>query len=56
MDNTFAKGLAPIDTIVMLSGIMQFVEGCKLFETNHFIIANHRACMVYVNLEEYFGE
>ena len=56
MNNIFVRGSALIDTIVISARIMQFIEGYKLFETNHFIIADRRAYMVDMNLKEYFEE
>ena len=41
MDNTFIRESTPIDTIAMTPGIMEYVEGCQLYETNWFILSDH---------------
>ena len=56
MDNTFIRGSAPIDTIAISLRLSEFVEGYKLFETNKFVVSDHRAYVIDINLEGYFGE
>ena len=56
MDNIFIRGSAPINTIAILLGLSKFVEGCKLFKTNKFVVSDHRAYIININLEGYFGE
>ena len=56
MNNAFVRGLSLINTITMSARILQFAEGCKLFETSKFALSDHRAYAVDINLKEYFRE
>ena len=40
----------------MSLGIIEYVEGCKLFEIEEITLTDHRAYTVDINLEQYFTE
>ena len=56
MDNTFIRGSAPIDTIAISLGLSEFIKGYKLFKTNKFVVSDHQAYIIDINLEGYFRE
>ena len=56
MNNTFIRGAKLIDTITMLNGIIQCVEGCKLINENVIVLSNYRAYVVNINFEQYFSK
>jgi len=56
LDPTNIKGIKPIDSIAVTSGIMKFVEGVKLLDNNDVVISDHRAYVMDLNVEEYFQD
>ena len=41
MDNTYKRGLKPIDIIAISPGIIECIEGCTLLETYEIVLMNH---------------
>ena len=56
MSSANKNGSKPIDTIAATEGIIEHVDGCKLFSHAEVVISDHRPCVIDVNLEEYFNE
>ena len=56
LDKTCMKGSNPIDSIVVLEGVIEYVEGSKLLDHNKILCLDCRAYIVDINFEEYFGE
>jgi predicted membrane-bound spermidine synthase len=48
--------LQSINSIAVTPELIEFVENYKLLETNDIVITDHRACVIEVNLSEYFSE
>ena len=45
-----------MDSIVATPSIRKYAECIALFETNYSMSTDHRACVVDINLGEYFQE
>ena len=56
MSTSKKNGSKPIDTIAATEGVMEHVDGCKLLSHAEVVISDHRPCIIYVNLEEYFND
>ena len=56
MDNMHQKGSKPIDIVTILPGIMEYIEGYSIIETNEIIIINYWLYLVDINFENYFQE
>lgn len=56
LDKTFVCGANPIDTIAISEGIGEFAEGGKVLGNNEIVFTDHRACLLDVNLDEYFND
>ena len=48
------RGLFPIDSIALSSGIMSYIEEVKLMDQNDFVILDHKSYLIDANLEDYF--
>ena len=51
IDNTYQEGSFPIDSIAVSPNLMEYVEDCRLFETNELIILDYRSYVINLNLE-----
>ena len=56
LDKICKKGSKPIDSIVVKSGVMDYVEGCELLSYNKIVEIDYRAHMIDVNIDKYFNE
>lgn len=56
LDRTYIRGSAPIDSIALSNGIMEYVEGVKLFHQNEFVITDHRSYVIDINIQDYFDD
>ena len=56
LDKTCVRGSSAIDSVVMSEGLLDFVEELLLVSNNEIINTDHRACIVDINLEEYFNK
>ena len=56
LDKTYKNGSKPIDSIAATSGIMEHVEGCEVMNHDDIVETDHRACMIDINVEDYFKE
>ena len=54
MDNRYIIGSKPINTIIVILNIIEYIEEYKLFEANEIIITNHWSYIVDINFERYF--
>ena len=51
LDNTHRNESKYIDSIAAILGIINYVEGSRLFEVNKITLTDHRAYMIDINLE-----
>lgn len=56
LDKTHKNGSKLIDSIAATSGIMEYMEGCELISYNDIVETDHRACVIDVNVEDYFKD
>jgi len=56
LDKTFIHGSSAIDSVAVLEGLIEFVEGSLLVPNNEIVNTNHRAYIIDINLEDYFNE
>ena len=56
LDNTHKEGSKYIDSIVVSPGIIEYVEGYKLFEVKEITLTDYRVHTIDMNLEKYFTE
>ena len=56
LDKTYKNGSSPIDSIVALSSIMEYVVGCHLMNYNEIVKTDYWAYVIDVDIEEYFDE
>ena len=54
LDKTFIRVLLPIDSIVILSRDMNYVEGVKLLDYNEFVMSDHHCYLLDMSIEDYF--
>ena len=50
------KGSSLIDSITVLEGTLEYVEGCKLLENNEIVCLDYQSYLVDINLKKYFRE
>ena len=56
LDKTCVRESSDIYSVAMSEGLLDFVEGLLLVLNNEIINADYRACVVDINLEEYFNK
>ena len=56
LDKTYKNGSSPIDSIVALSSIMEYVVGYHLINYNEIVERDYQAYVIDINIEEYFDE
>ena len=54
MDNTNINRKYLIDSLVVLHGILEYVDGYELIHNNEIIYSNYRGYIINMNLEQYF--
>ena len=54
MDKNYVRGSLPIDSIALSNGIMNYAEGLELSHQNKIVMSDYRACIMDINIEEYF--
>ena len=54
LDNTYKNGSKYIDSIAATPGIINYIEGSRLFEVKEITLIDHRVCMIDIILEKYF--
>ena len=54
LDKTYKYGSKAIDSIAVSSGLIDYVEGCKLVTYNEIVETDHRGYIIDISLEEYF--
>ena len=55
LDITYIHSSAPIDSIAVSSGLLDFVEGIQLLDHNEIIMLDHRSYLMDINIESYFN-
>ena len=55
LDKTHKHRSKPIDSIAVSSGIMSYIEGCKLTNYNEIVEIDHRGYIIDVAMEDYFS-
>ena len=53
IDNTCKIGSRPIDTIAILLGIIECIEGCTL-ETDKIVLSDHQSYIIDIDFGWYF--
>ena len=56
LGNTSISGRHLIDSIAVLLGIMQYIEGYQLLDNNNILYLDYRAYLIDANFEEYFND
>ena len=56
LDKTYINRSTPIDSIAVISGLLEYVEGCKLLSYNVIVFLDYCAYIVDINFQEYFNE
>ena len=56
LDKTCVRESSDIYSVAMSEGLLDFVEESLLVSNNEIINTDHRACIVDINLEEYFNK
>ena len=51
LDNTYREGTKYIDLIAISQGILNYIEGYRLFEVNKITITDHRVYVFDINLK-----
>ena len=44
-----------IDLVLVSSGLVKVIDGCKLINFNKIISTNHRGFIIDIDLDEYFN-
>ena len=53
---TYKNGSKPIDSIAATSGLIEYVDGCKLLGYNDVVESDHRSYVIEIAIEDYFNE
>ena len=56
LDYTFLTRSKYIDSVVIIQGLLEYIKGSILVETNKIVISDHRGFIINMNLLEYFQE
>ena len=56
LDKTCICGSNAIDSVAVLEGLMDFIEGSLLVSDNEIVNTDNRVCVIDINLEDYFNE
>ena len=51
---TYKHGSRTIDSIAATSGIMDYIDGCKLLDYNDIVESDHRAYVIDIAIDDYF--
>ena len=53
---TYKHGSNPIDSIAASSGVIDFIDGCKLLDYNDILESDHRGYVINSAIEDYFNK
>ena len=56
LDKIYVYKSSLIASIVVSKELMEFVEGSKLITHNEIVWSDHKACIIDINLEDYFND
>ena len=55
LDKTFIRGSNAINSVTASEGLIEFMEGSLLTPNHEIINTDHRACIIDLNLKDYFN-